>query len=147
MTTGHAPRRLAQQGFSLLEAIVALTVMATCLLALYGWLFTSTFSLNRARDSALALQDARAAMALVETVNPMAQPNGSREISSLQVRWKARPLTDRRIGMSRAGTPTQFDFRLYEMNVEVLRNNAVVTAFNVRRTGWEAARPIFPDDE
>ena len=55
-----------QGGFSLLEAIVALTIMATCLLALYAWLSTSTFALGRARDSALALQDARVAQAIVE---------------------------------------------------------------------------------
>lgn len=147
MISSPVRNAVAQQGFSLLEAIVALTIMATCLLALYGWLFTITFSINRVRDNALALQDARAAMALIETINPMAQPDGTREIATLQVHWKARPLTDRRVGMSRAGTPTQFDFRLYEVNVEVSRNNSLITDFDVRRTGWEIARPILPDDQ
>ena len=136
----------SQHGFSLLEAIVALTIMATCLLALYAWLSTSTFALTRVRASALSLQDARTAMAAIETINPMAEPDGTRKLPPLEVRWKAKPLTDLRIGMSRAGTATQFDFRLFELDVEVLRDNAVVRDFSVRRTGWVSARPILPDD-
>lgn len=145
MTTA-TPWRRHQQGFSLLEAIVALTIMATCLLALYAWLSTSTFALNRTRASALSLQEARSALALIETINPMAESNGKRDLPPLEIRWKARPLTDRRIGMSRAGTSTQFDFQLYELDVEVFRDNTLVRDFSVRRTGWEAARPILPDD-
>lgn len=145
MITGKL-RPVKQQGFSLLEAIVALTIMATCLLALYAWLSTNTFALNRTRENALSLQDARSALALVETLNPMSEPSGARRVDPLEVRWKARPLTDRRIGMSRAGTATQFDFQLFEVDVEVLRENKVVREFSVRKAGWEAARPILPDD-
>ena len=142
--TPALPRRL-QSGFSLLEAVVALTIMATCLLALYGWLSTSTFSLNRARASALALQQARAARAVVDTINPMAEPNGKRDLPSLEIRWKARPLTDLRIGMSQAGLPTPFDFRLYELDVEVLRDGEVVDDFSMRKTGWVVSRPVSLD--
>jgi general secretion pathway protein I len=136
----------SQQGFSLLEAIVALTIMATCLLALYGWLSTSTLALGHVRASALALSDARAAMAIVDTVNPMSEPNGKRDLPPLEIRWKARPLTDLRLGMSPAGGATQFDFRLYELDVEVLREGRSIREFNMRKTGWVAARRVAPDD-
>lgn len=135
-----------QQGFSLLEAIVALTIMATCLLALYAWLSTSTFAITRVRASAFSLQDARTAMAVIETVNPMAEPDGNRKLPPLEIRWKARPVTDLRMGMSRSGTATQFDFRLFDLDVEVVRDNAVVRDFSVRKTGWVAARPPVRDD-
>lgn len=141
---GGRPHR--QRGFSLLEAIVALTIMATCLLALYAWLSTSTLALNRVRANAAALADARAAMAVVETINPMAEPNGSRELPPLEIRWKSRPLTNLRLGMSPAGGATQFDFRLYALDVEVLRDNRLVRDFSVRKTGWAAARPVAADD-
>ena len=136
-----------QRGFSLLEAIVALTIMATCLLALYAWLSTSIFGLNRARDSASSLQDARVAQAIVETINPMTTPDGNREIAPLEIRWKSRPITDRRIGMSRAGTATQFDFRLYDIDVEGRRNGVLIRDFTLRKAGWEAARPILPNED
>lgn len=135
-----------QRGFSLLEAIVALTIMATCLLALYAWLSTSTLALNRVRANAAALADARAAMAVVETINPMQEPNGTRRVPPLEIRWKSRPLTDLRLGMSPAGGATQFDFRLYSLDVEVIRDNQAVREFSVRKTGWTAARRVAPDD-
>ena len=135
-----------QKGFSLLEAIVALTIMATCLLALYAWLSTSTLALNRVRTNADALADARAAMAIIETVNPMAEPNGKRELPPLEIRWKSRPLTDLRLGMSPAGGATQFDFRLYMLDVEVLRDNHTAREFSVRKTGWVVTRRVAPDD-
>ncbi len=142
-STRH-PRRDA--GFSLLEAIVALTIMATTLLALYSWLSSNTIALNRTREVAYSVQDARTALAVVETINPMEQPRGDRTLPPLDIRWVARPITELRTGMSRSGTPTQFDFMLYEMDVEVFRDGILSRDFTVRRAGWDAARPINPDD-
>lgn len=135
-----------QSGFSLLEAIIALTIMATTLLALYSWLSTNTIALNRTRAVAYALQDARTALAVVETINPMEQPRGEREMPPLDIRWVARPITERRTGMSRSGTPTQFDLMLYEVGVEVFRDDVLSREFTVRKAGWEAARPINTED-
>ncbi|KAF1686623.1 hypothetical protein B1992_06855 [Pseudoxanthomonas broegbernensis] len=133
--------RAAQGGFTLLEAIVAMVIMATSLLALYSWLSTSTLALNRAQAQALALEDARAALALVEDINPMAEPDGERLAAPLAVRWRSRPLTERRPGLSRIGLPTQFDFILYRMDVEVLRDGRPMRRFDLRRAGWEVVRP------
>jgi len=135
-----------QHGFSLLEAIVALTIMSTCLLALYAWLSTSTVSLHRASAHALALQDARAAKAVVDTINPMSTPEGTRELPPLSIRWTSTPLSERRYGMSVSGMANAFDFILYEMEVEVLRDAQPVYTFTTRKAGWELARPPILDE-
>ena len=133
--------RAAQDGFTLLEAIVAMVIMATALLALYSWLSTSTMALNRAQAQAHAIEDARAALALVEDINPMVEPDGERIAAPLTVRWRSQALTERRPGLSRIGMPTQFDFILYQVDVEVLRDGRLVRQFDLRRAGWEVARP------
>lgn len=140
------PSSLQQRGFSLLEAIVALTIMATCLLALYAWLSTSTLALNRVRANAQSLTDARAAQAVIETINPMQNPSGQRALPPLEIRWKSRPLTDLRFGISPAGAATPFDLRLFELSVEVRRDNQTVREYQVRKIGWAAARKVNPDD-
>lgn len=147
MSRARANRRRGQAGFTLLEAIVALVVMATTLITLYGWLGSSTIALTRARANADALQDARSALALVETINPMRQPSGERALDPLTVRWDAKPITDRRNGLSQAGLPTPFDFILYDVKVEVLRDKRPVREFQVRRVGWEIARSNINPDE
>src|SRR5690606_25023927 len=52
-----------QGGFSLLEAIIAMVVMATGLLALYAWLGSNTIALQRVQANAASLEDARSALA------------------------------------------------------------------------------------
>ena len=135
-----------QGGFSLLEAIVAMTIMATSLLALYAWLSSNTLALNRSRDSAQALQDARSALAVMELINPMTEPTGRRSLPPLEIKWSSRPITEVRHGMSRSGTATQFDLKLYDMQVDVIRGTRLVRQFSFRKAGWEIARPISTDD-
>ena len=57
----RVPNARHAQGFSLLEAIVALVVMASTLLVLYGWLSSSTMALTRVQAQSLA-QDAPSLM-------------------------------------------------------------------------------------
>lgn len=133
-------------GFSLLEAIIALTVMATSLMALYAWLSSSALAIARVQANADRLADQRTALAIIETINPMAEPEGQRQLESLQVRWRARPLTEQLVGVSNAGGPSAFDLRLYEMTVEVSRENGDASEFSVRRAGWLLARPYVIED-
>ena len=140
-------RGRAQAGFTLLEAIVALTIMAMCLLALYAWLATSTSAIRHVSAHAQALQDARTAVALMQTVNPMATPRGRRSLPELEVRWEAKPLSIRLFGMSEAYGATPFDFQLFDLDVSVLRGQRVVREFHMHKTGWVLARPIPLNDE
>lgn len=144
MPDSSSPR--SARGFTLLEAIIAMVVMATSLLALYSWLSSSTFALNRVQAQSRALDDARAGLALIETINPMLEPSGERSLPPLTIRWHSAPVSERTTGQSRIGMATQFDFRLYEVTVEILRENRNVREFSVRKAGWEVARPINPDD-
>ena len=110
--------------------------MASTLLALYAWLTSNAIALDRVRDSAKRLEDQRSALALVETINPMATPEGEIEAEDLRVAWTARALTEERMAITRANLPSAFDVALYELQVEVRREGAAPSAFTVRRAGW-----------
>lgn len=133
--------QLAQRGFSLLEAIIALTIMASTLLVLYGWLSSSALALGRVQENAVLLQDMRSAVAVVDTLNPMDRPEGEMRSGDLTISWTSTPLTDIRLAITRSNLPSAFDVRLFEMNVRVERANTQAREFQIRRAGWLLARP------
>lgn len=145
MTATTMRARRGQRGFTLLEAIVALTIFAICAMALYGWLAVNVDALVRAGLRIDALRDDRAALAVLEPVNPMSEPKGERALpGGLSVRWTSR-VVDRRTGVSAAGTPIAFDLALYDMDVEVRREGKRIDGFTLRRAGWVTARRLQDD--
>jgi general secretion pathway protein I len=142
MTRATPGSARAQGGFTLLEAIVALTIFAICAMALYGWLAVNVNALLRTGARSDALRDDRVALAVLEPVNPMAEPKGERILpGGLSVRWSGKEI-DRRSSVSAAGTPLAFDLALYDLDVEVRRGNRRVDRFTVRRAGWVTARTL-----
>lgn len=141
-----ASRKRGQAGFSLLEAIVALTIFSICAMALYAWMSVNQTALVRVQARDAAVRDGRAALAVLELVNPMDETTGSRSLpGGLEVRWSSRELVPRAPGMGMVGTPLVFDMALYEMEVSALRQGRVVARFNVRRAGWKTVRTMRDD--
>ncbi|WP_447585086.1 PulJ/GspJ family protein [Pseudoxanthomonas mexicana] len=140
------PRR-TQAGFSLLEAIVALTIFSICAMALYAWMSVNQTALVRVQARDAAVRDGRAALAALELVNPMADPAGNRALpGGLEVRWDSHEIVPRAPGTGVAGGMLVFDMALYEMEVSAVRKGRVVAAFTVRRAGWETVRTMRDDD-
>lgn len=76
----------------MLEAIVALTLLAGTGAALFSWLGT-----NLRAAGALTEASARAALQLralevLETVNPAKQPKGSITLHQFELTWTSRPI-------------------------------------------------------
>jgi general secretion pathway protein I len=85
-------RRASSSGFGLLEAIVALTLLAGTGMALFSWINQNLQSASRLR---LHEQESRlllSAQSLVDTVNPLQTPTGRLEVGGLAVRWEAEAL-------------------------------------------------------
>ena len=68
------------RGFSLLEAIVALAILASAGLALFAAMSQSVQMVARAENARLADSAVRNAVAWMETVNPMQTPQGEQRL-------------------------------------------------------------------
>ncbi|MCE2943375.1 MAG: prepilin-type N-terminal cleavage/methylation domain-containing protein [Lysobacteraceae bacterium] len=134
--TGHS----RQTGFSLLEAIVAMTMFAMGAVALYALQAQSVRSLQRVAERQAYVAAVDAALPLVEDLNPMREPSGTRRVADLEVRWTSTPLEDPRPGRTAVGLESLFEVGLYAVDVEVRRNGEPRARFNLRRVGYRQVR-------
>lgn len=148
MSAPHAPASPRHaRGFTLLEAIVALTIFSICAIALYGWLAVNVNALARVDARANEVRDGRTALAMLEPVNPMLEPAGERDLpGGLVVRWTSSEVVKRKPAVSMTNDPLVFDIALYEMDVQALRGGRQTSQFKVRRAGWESVRKSGNDE-
>ena len=81
-----------RRGFGLLEAIVALTLLASTGMALFAWIQQNLQAASRVRTIEQEAQLQLNAQTLLVGVNPMLRPSGTMQVSGLSLRWEAQPL-------------------------------------------------------
>lgn len=129
-----------QGGFSLLEAIVALTILATVGLALLAAMSQSVQMVARAENSREADSALRNALAWMETVNPAKTPRGEQQLGEVTLRWTSEPLEtprDSMTGYLRAGL---YRVGLYQVQLELTRPGQPPVEATLRRVGYLQVR-------
>lgn len=129
-----------QRGFSLLEAIVALALLASVGMALLEWLNSSLISLRRVQEAAAVQSAARSALAYLETINLMVTPEGETELGEWRVRWQAREVEPAREGAGYPSGVGLFDVGLYDTQVRLERNGRTIEEFVLRQVGYRKVR-------
>lgn len=144
---GCARGRAACTGFGLLEAIVALTLLAGTGVALFTWINQNLAAASRLRVHEQRAQLLLSAQALVETVNPMQAPNGQLEAGDLALSWHAEaiepPRANATFNPERPSGPWQVG--LYRVQVQARdRNRGTELEFEQWRVGTHRAIPFVP---
>jgi general secretion pathway protein I len=136
----------SERGFTLLEAIVALAIIGITLVPVMSFLSTAAQQLSRAADSNLRASAQTAALAYIETVNPLLNPEGETALSDvLSLRWTstvvAEPNTEARPGARLAG----FRMGFFSVQVAMIRNGEEWFTFDVRKIGYQhLSVPLMP---
>ncbi len=148
--TAHrfTPRRAPAQhrmvaGFGLLEAIVALALLAGTGIALFAWIEQSLQSATRLRALEQQARLTLNAQALVETINPAEQPEGSLDASGVRVHWQAEPVEPpQRNTTALVDMPGPWQIGLYRVQVDAqdVAGDTQV-AFMQLRTGLRRMAP------
>lgn len=134
--------RLAR-GFGLLEAIVALVLLAGTGVALFDWINSSLQTAAR-----IARLDAQArlllsAQAAISSVNPSARPQGELSVGGLNVRWSAvlaQPERSNATDASEIAGPWWVS--LYRMDVSAKSSDGVEVNFSQLQVGTRRAQPM-----
>jgi general secretion pathway protein I len=132
--------RAAEGGFSLLEAVVALAILAAAGMALFAAISQSIQMLSRAeaaRGQDAALRDA---LAVIGQVNPMHTPRGEEPLGPFAMRWDSRLVEPELDGATGYLQPGLHRLGLYEVRIELLQGATTVREAVVRRAGYRQVR-------
>lgn len=130
-------------GFSLIEAIVAMVLLATLGGALFIWINTNLQSVTRIRDANQQQEIQANVLAYLNTVNPMETPEGNFENEDYILAWNSTPITPKQAGISYMYGQSLFDLMLYEISVQILRkNHDPWFDFKVKQVGYKQTRAL-----
>ena len=130
--------RRPREGFSLIEALVALTIAAMTLTAIFELQQQMIRGQRRAADAMEQVAAQENALALTRDLNPIEEPQGVIQLPEGDtIRWSSEPNTEMR---TNAGFPTgdgMFQVQLFTVTVEIERRNGRSPAPLVfDRIGW-----------
>lgn len=128
----------AREGFSLIEALIALAIAAMTLTAIFELQQQMIRGQRRAADAMEQVAAQENALALTRDLNPLEQPEGTIQLPEGDtIRWSSEPRTEVR---TNAGFPTGdglFQVQLFTVTVEIDRRNGRSPAPLVfDRMGW-----------
>lgn len=137
--------RRSAAGFTLLEAIVALTVMAVALIPLVAFIGQSADQLARAGEANEQSLVMQSALALMDPVNPMAEPEGILPLDDeIEVSWRSAVIAEPTPGPLVRTQLAGFRVGFYGVNVNVTRNRQPWFDFTMRKVGYENLRGSSP---
>lgn len=87
-------RKYPQLGFTLIEAIVALVLIASVGMALFSWINASIITLNRVQEINAQSEATRNIIEYMNAINPMITPEGEVDFGSYRATWQAEISTD-----------------------------------------------------
>lgn len=134
------PVRPRQRGFTLLEAVVALAILAAAGLALFAAMSQSLQMVGRAQFAAETDAALRNAVAWTEQVNPMEQPEGEQSIGRYLLRWTSEPVEPPRDNTTDYLEPGLYEVGLYRMRLELWRDGTLAREALLHRAGFRQVR-------
>jgi general secretion pathway protein I len=141
MTRAGAGSR--QHGFTLLEAIVALAIMAGVGAALFSWINTSLIALQRIEDANRRQEAMVNALQYLDSVNPMLRPVGDADLGGYRIRWKAQIVEPERDGVDYPVGLSLYRLALYRTRVEVVNaEGGAWFDFSLDQVGHRQARKL-----
>lgn len=112
-------RKSSQPGFTLIETIVALVLVGTVGMALFGWINTNIITLNRIQEINRQNEATRNIIEYMGAINPMITPEGQIDFGSYRATWKAKISTEVKDGTNYPSGVGLYHFAMYQTSVKV----------------------------
>lgn len=134
-------RRCKQRGFTLIEAIVALVLMATTGMALFGWINSNIITLSRVQEINAENAATTNAVEYMGSINPMLAPEGNADLGPYRVSWKAEVTTEPRDGVGYPFGVSFYQLGMYQTRVTLQKPDGKFWFdFSLQQVGYKKVR-------
>jgi general secretion pathway protein I len=141
LTIPLLPAASGQDGFGLLEAIVAIAILAGTLVAIFTLVGGVLSSANRIGQSNASVEVTLNAIEAMTAVNPMIQESGQIDLGPYKVHWRSATTTSVTDGTGYPAGISNYRVALYESEVEVAEaSGQILTTFKLRQVGYRRVR-------
>ncbi len=135
--------RASEDGFSVLEAIVAMAILAAALiplLALQGQFLRTTQALERVEQR---LGAEETALAHIGALNLVQSPTGTLSTQSGEISWQSRAVMPARKARNADGFPSRYNITLYEVTVTLSYKGGRQEQFLLQGLGWKPTKSLL----
>ena len=127
-------------GFSVLEAIVAVAMMATVGMAVFAWIHQCLDTLYRIRQDEERSEAIQNAIDFMAGVNPMETPAGESSLGPYSIRWTSCLVEPIRPGIRGQSARGLYRIGLYDASIEIVTEKQKVADFVLRQAGYRRVR-------
>jgi general secretion pathway protein I len=131
------------RGFSLLEAVVAMAIIAGVGMALLSWINSNIEALGRVQDANSRAAATANALEFMSTVNPMTTPEGKADLGGYRMTWKAAAITAAQDGTGYPSGTSLYQFALYDNLIAIEKTDGTSWFnFTLRQVGYKKVRDL-----
>ena len=131
-------RMRTRPGFSIMETLVAVALLAIAIIPLYAFQQTLADTALRLQNATALLDAQESALAVLQTLDPIAQPEGEMELGEWQLIWRSRELASETPADGYLGSSI-WGVALYEIDATLVRGETRYE-FSLRRVAWVQVR-------
>jgi len=137
--------RRQQHGFTLMEAIVALVLIATTGMALFSWVNSNIITLNRVQENNAENDATLNAVEYMHSINPMISPQGQASLGAYRLSWNAEATTEPRDGASYPVGTGLYQLAMYQTKISIRKSDGQFWfGFTLQQVGYKKVRDILP---
>jgi len=133
-------RILGEEGFSVLEAMVAIAVLAAGLLPLLALQGQFVSTVERIEHAEISLSAQDNALNLIKSANLAQAPSGRAIFEGYSVEYAAKAAVPPQNARGNGGMQGRFEMTLYDVDVRIIYVSGREDVFTIRELGWRATQ-------